>query len=120
MTSHDNIRLYSDLVTDSLTEFSYDADLAGITYSFLTHASGLYVSMNGYNDKVIVLVQHVLERVKQITVRPERLIVMKEEVGLTIHRLRITDMDPCRSRRRGRTSSLDSRISCQNITADIC
>lgn len=76
-------RLYSDLVTDSLTEFSYDADLAGITYSFLTHASGLYVSMNGYNDKVIVLVQHVLERVKQITVRPERLIVMKEEIKKT-------------------------------------
>lgn len=74
-------RLYSDVVNDSLTEFAYDADLAGLSYNFLQHTTGLFVSMNGYNDKMTVLVQHVLEKVKGLVVNPERLAVMKEQVG---------------------------------------
>ncbi|KAF9469217.1 Metalloenzyme, LuxS/M16 peptidase-like protein [Collybia nuda] len=73
-------RLYSDIVNDSLSEFSYDADLAGLTYNFLQHSGGLLVSMNGYNDKMVVLVQHVLEKIKALIVNPERLAVMKEQV----------------------------------------
>lgn len=76
--SHD--RLYSDIVNDSLTEFSYDADLAGLSYNFVQHTSGLFVSMNGYNDKMTVLVKHVLEKIKGLAVDPTRLAVMKEQV----------------------------------------
>jgi len=73
-------RLYSDIVNDALTEFSYDADLAGLSYHFVQHTTGLFVAMNGYNDKMSVLVQHVLEKLKGIIVNPERLAVMKEQV----------------------------------------
>ncbi|KAF8892443.1 Metalloenzyme, LuxS/M16 peptidase-like protein [Infundibulicybe gibba] len=72
-------RLYSDIVNDSLTEFSYDADLAGLSYNFLPHTTGLFVSMNGYNDKMVVLVTHVLERIKHLEINPQRLDVMKEQ-----------------------------------------
>ncbi|KAF8911060.1 Metalloenzyme, LuxS/M16 peptidase-like protein [Gymnopilus junonius] len=72
-------RLYSNLVNDSLTEFSYDADLAGLSYNFTPHTTGLFVSMNGYNDKMIVLVRHVLEKVKGLVIDPQRLAVIKEE-----------------------------------------
>ncbi|KAF9482803.1 insulin-degrading enzyme [Pholiota conissans] len=72
-------RLYSDVVNDSLTEFSYNADLAGLSYKFTPHAAGLYVSMNGYNDKMAVLVDHVLEKIKSVPIDPKRLDVVKEE-----------------------------------------
>lgn len=77
---NDPTSLYSDLVTDSLTEFSYDADLAGLSYSFVAHTSGLYVSMSGYNDKMSVLVKHILDKVKHIVLDPARLAVIKEQV----------------------------------------
>lgn len=42
---------------------------------------GLYVSMNGYNDKMPVLVRHVLEKVKGLAVDPQRLAVIKDQVS---------------------------------------
>lgn len=68
-------------MTDSLTEYSYDADLAGLTYNLLSHTTGLFVSMHGYNDKMEVLVRHVQEKLKGIVVRTDRLEIMKELVG---------------------------------------
>ncbi|KAJ3510226.1 hypothetical protein NLJ89_g4805 [Agrocybe chaxingu] len=72
-------RLYSEIVNDSLTEFSYDADLAGLSYNFSPHSTGLYVTMNGYNDKMAVLVSHVLEKVRALAIDPQRLAVVKEQ-----------------------------------------
>jgi insulysin len=67
-------------VNDSLTEYSYDADLAGLKYSFTPHTTGLYITMSGYNDKLSVLVRHVLEKAKGVVVNPKRLEVIKDEV----------------------------------------
>ncbi|KAJ8483108.1 hypothetical protein ONZ51_g4915 [Trametes cubensis] len=72
-------RLFADLVTDSLTEFAYDADLAGLSYYFGGHSLGLYMTLNGYNDKLHVLAKHVLERVRNLKVSPDRLEVMKDQ-----------------------------------------
>lgn len=74
--------MYSDLVEDSLTEYVYDADLAGLSYNFSSSSSGMYVQVQGYNDKLHVLLQHVLERIKTIQVKRDRVEVMKEQVGL--------------------------------------
>lgn len=74
------ISLFADLVTDSLTEFAYDADLAGLAYSFHPHNTGLIAAMNGYNDKISVLAQHVLDKIKTLVVDPRRLEVIKESV----------------------------------------
>ncbi|KAJ3740513.1 insulin-degrading enzyme [Lentinula detonsa] len=72
-------RLFTDLVTDSLEEFSYDASLAGLSYSCTSHTKGMYVTLQGYNDKMSVLVQHVLDKVKSLEVRPDRLRVIIEQ-----------------------------------------
>ncbi|CDO73578.1 hypothetical protein BN946_scf185014.g48 [Trametes cinnabarina] len=72
-------RLFADLVTDSLTEFAYDADLAGLSYYFGAHSLGLYVTLSGYNDKLHVLAKHVLERVRNHKVNIDRLEVMKDQ-----------------------------------------
>lgn len=76
------VRLFSDLVTDSLTEFAYDADLAGLTYNLSGQSLGLYVTLNGYNDKLHVLAKDVLERAKNLKVQPDRLAVMKDQVRI--------------------------------------
>ncbi|KAJ7074118.1 Metalloenzyme, LuxS/M16 peptidase-like protein [Mycena amicta] len=73
-------RLYADLVSDSLTEYSYDASLGMLEYRFLAHSGGCYLAINGYNDKMSVLVKHVLEKIKGIVVDPSRLEIMKEQV----------------------------------------
>ncbi|KII88123.1 hypothetical protein PLICRDRAFT_160956 [Plicaturopsis crispa FD-325 SS-3] len=73
-------RLFADLVNDALAEFSYDADLAGLRYSFANHTLGVWVSLSGYNDKMGVLARHVLEKVKHIVADPVRLEVMKEQI----------------------------------------
>jgi insulysin len=72
-------RLYSDIVNDSLSEFSYDASLAGLTYNFASHSLGVFVALGGYNDKLEVLMKDILLKVKGIVVNPERLKVMKEQ-----------------------------------------
>ncbi|KAJ7286255.1 Metalloenzyme, LuxS/M16 peptidase-like protein [Mycena rebaudengoi] len=72
-------RLYSDVVNDALTEFAYDASLGMLEYNFVPHTNGLYVAMNGFNDKMSVLVKHVLEKIKGIVVKDDRLAVMKEQ-----------------------------------------
>ncbi|TDL24920.1 insulin-degrading enzyme [Rickenella mellea] len=75
-------RLYTDLVNDALNEFAYDADLAGLRYGFGPYSMGMYVSLSGYNDKLHVLARDVLEKVKNLQVKPQRLAVMKEQAKL--------------------------------------
>jgi insulysin len=79
----DGFRLFADLVNDSLTEFSYDADLAGLSYNCAAVSTGLWVSLAGYNDKMGVLAKNVLEKVRGLVVDGERLRVMKEQVIIT-------------------------------------
>ncbi|CAL1705686.1 unnamed protein product [Somion occarium] len=73
-------RLFAELVTDSLTEYSYDADLAGLTYSFASHNLGVFVSLNGYNDKLHVLAKDIFEKARTLIVNPERLETKKQEL----------------------------------------
>ena len=69
-------------MTDSLTEYSYDADLAGLTYQFAAHNLGLFVTLSGYNDKLNVLAKVVFEKARNLTVSPERLHVVKSSVRM--------------------------------------
>jgi insulysin len=71
--------LYSDLVRDALNEFTYAAELAGLNYNFSPATHGLYTTMSGYNDKLATLTHHVLEKVKNLSIDPKRLEVMKEQ-----------------------------------------
>ncbi|KAH9928156.1 Metalloenzyme, LuxS/M16 peptidase-like protein [Fomitopsis serialis] len=73
------LRLFSDLVNDTLTEFAYDADLAGLSYNFSAQMLGVSVVLSGYNDKLHVLARDVFERVRNVQLRADRLEVMKDQ-----------------------------------------
>ena len=69
--------MYADLVKDALNEFAYDAELAGLTYDFAPDQLGIQISVGGYHDKIDVLIRHILEKAKNLVIRPDRLAVMK-------------------------------------------
>lgn len=68
-------------MTDALNEYAYDADLAGLTYSFEASSLGFYIAVTGYNDKLHVLLRDVLGKAKSLEVRADRLAVMIEKVN---------------------------------------
>ena len=63
-----------------MTEFAYDADLAGLSYHFSDTSTGLYVFTGGYNDNLATLIQVVMQKARELRARPDRLAVMKEQV----------------------------------------
>ena len=64
-----------------MTEFAYDADLAGLNYNFASHNLGIYCTLNGYNDKLDVLAKVVFDKARNLVITPERLHVVKASVG---------------------------------------
>ncbi|EIN07085.1 hypothetical protein PUNSTDRAFT_53482 [Punctularia strigosozonata HHB-11173 SS5] len=73
-------RLYTDLVKDSVNEFAYNAELAGLGYDIGSWSNGISISLFGYNDKLAVLGEHILERARHLPVKSDRLNVMKEQL----------------------------------------
>jgi insulysin len=73
-------RLFADLVNDSLQEFAYDAELAGLVFHSGSHHLGLMITLDGYNEKLPVLARRVLETVRNLQVLEDRLAVIKEKV----------------------------------------
>ena len=106
-------RLYTDLITESLTEFAYDAELAGLKYDCHSSTKGVYVVLRGYNDKMSVLAEKVLERVKNLKVDEERLKDVVERVSLLFSPPFPSSLIALcvffRTRKLGRTSLWDSR-----------
>lgn len=70
--------LYRDLVNDALVEYSYDADISGLVYEFSNHSTGLSVSVEGYNDKLHVLLEKVLAQIRDLEVREDRFKIIKD------------------------------------------
>ncbi|KAF9981491.1 Insulinase (Peptidase M16) [Modicella reniformis] len=56
--------LYVELIKDILTEQVYEAGLAGLSYSLHCTIVGFILSVEGYNDKVSLLVQKLVETMK--------------------------------------------------------
>ncbi|TFK91904.1 LuxS/MPP-like metallohydrolase [Polyporus arcularius HHB13444] len=73
-------RLFVNLVEDALAEVTYDADLAGLSYSLSNDDDGIVVSVGGYNDKLDVLLRTVLEKLRDLEVAADRLKVIAEKV----------------------------------------
>ena len=72
--------LYSYLVKDALDEYSYDAEIAGLDYMLGQHGGGMAIEVSGYNDKMPVLLEKVLTCMKELEVRPDRFLIMKERL----------------------------------------
>ena len=115
-------RLYTAIVTDALNEYSYDAELAGLVYSFEASSLGFCVSITGYNDKLHVLLRDVLARAKDVEVRADRLGVIIEkvnDVSSDTQLMRLDILCPLhRPNETGRTFSLVKLIN-YRITTDV-
>lgn len=77
-------RIVVNLVCDSLDEITYSASLAGLQYSLNYHFEGLSICVYGYQDKLPLLLQVVLEKIKNLQPRVDRLEVFKEKVRVSV------------------------------------
>ncbi|CAN4107220.1 unnamed protein product [Withania somnifera] len=66
------------LLKDYLNEYAYDAELAGLSYWISGHCSGFEVTVSGYNHKMRILLEKVIEKVTNFEVQPDRFSVIKE------------------------------------------
>lgn len=64
--------LFARLVSDELNTFAYPARLAGLSYNLRGDHSGLFLSLGGYDDKLEVLLDMVLDTMSNLDLTSER------------------------------------------------
>ena len=70
--------LFSMLFTDALTEYLYDAKLAGLVFDILQNEVGYTLQFFGYNHKMGCFIKRVLERLASYKIDPHRFAIQKE------------------------------------------
>ncbi|KAI7895156.1 Metalloenzyme, LuxS/M16 peptidase-like protein [Mucor mucedo] len=73
-------RLYTDLLKDSLNEYAYDAEVAGLCYNIENQLEGMLLAIGGYNDKLPVLLEKVIQKMRDFQVDPERFKLLKDQL----------------------------------------
>jgi len=72
--------LYLELVEDSLIEYSYNADIAGLYSSANSHGQGIDICTMGYSEKMAVLIEKILVAMRDLEIKQERFDVIKERM----------------------------------------
>jgi insulysin len=71
--------MFVDLVNDALVDFAYNAEVAGLRYDVVSAKGGIEICVCGYNHKLLVLVEKILDKIKSYTrVDSSRFNVLKE------------------------------------------
>lgn len=73
-------RLFTDLIQDSLVEYAYDAELAGLSYQFNQSGDAISIVVDGYNDKMGVLLEVVTKRMREYKVDEKRFEIVVDQV----------------------------------------
>ncbi|KAK4058930.1 metalloprotease [Microbotryomycetes sp. JL221] len=73
-------RFFIELVKDALVEYSYDAELAGLSYQLDTQADGILLTLDGYNDKLSVLGKVIVETIKNLEIKQDRFDVIQDQL----------------------------------------
>lgn len=68
------------LVNDSLAEFSYDAELTGLTYHLQSTTHGVEIYLSGYQDKQPVLLSRILEKFAVLNIDVTRFADVKDRL----------------------------------------
>ena len=71
--------LYARLVQDKLNALAYPALMAGLGYGISASPSGFVLSVSGYADKQLVLLNEVLQAFANLDIDPARFRVFKDE-----------------------------------------
>ncbi|KAF6824712.1 zinc protease [Colletotrichum musicola] len=74
-------RLFTDIVSDALETYLYNAKLAGLRCSVTRDARGLFLDLGGYNDKLAVLLEQVLITMSDLEIKDERFNIIKERLN---------------------------------------
>ncbi|KAI3984394.1 hypothetical protein MKX01_011348 [Papaver californicum] len=72
--------VFTRLLMDYLNEYAYDAQVAGLYYGINSTDTGFQVIVTGYNHKMRILVDKIIEQIQEFKVKPERFAVIKETV----------------------------------------
>ncbi|RPB03877.1 LuxS/MPP-like metallohydrolase [Choiromyces venosus 120613-1] len=72
------VDLYCRLVKDALNEYAYDAEIAGLEYNLWAHNIGLDLEISGYNDKMPVLLEKLLLKMRDLEITPDRFKAIKD------------------------------------------
>ncbi|XP_054168721.1 insulin-degrading enzyme-like [Oppia nitens] len=72
------IYMFTRLFRDSINEYSYAAECAGLFYSFSNTFTGLSVELGGYNDKLNILLIKILNKITDFKIDSKRFEVLKE------------------------------------------
>ena len=73
-------QLFKSLVEDSLMEYAYDAEVAGLEYAISLQDQGFDVTVSGYNDKMAVLLEKVLVSMRDLEIKDDRFDIVKERL----------------------------------------
>ncbi|RCI06352.1 Insulinase (Peptidase M16) [Rhizopus stolonifer] len=72
--------LYTALLSDSLTEFSYNAEVAGLNYYLTQEPEGIILFVGGFSHKLSLLLEKVVSRMKDLKLKQDRFDMIKDEV----------------------------------------
>ncbi|XVE95949.1 hypothetical protein REPUB_Repub02eG0179500 [Reevesia pubescens] len=72
--------LFARLLMDYLNEYAYYAQVAGLHYSISPTDGGFEVTLVGYNHKLRILLETVVNKIANFEVKPDRFSVIKEMV----------------------------------------
>lgn len=76
-----------------MNEYAYYSALAGLHYSVSSGASGIEISVDGYNDKLGILLKKVVERLKHLEIKPDRVEIHRNllrEALLNFYKVRLS------------------------------
>ncbi|XP_024189601.1 insulin-degrading enzyme-like 1, peroxisomal [Rosa chinensis] len=72
--------IFTDLLMDYLNDYAYYAEVAGLYYGINHTESGFQVTLVGYNHKLRILLETVVEKIASFKVKADRFSVIKEMV----------------------------------------
>lgn len=78
------VSIFVELFKDALNEYSYSAELAGLNYSLHKTNYGIEVSLQGYNEKLFVLMEKVFTKMVEFQVDESRFSIIKEKYSRTL------------------------------------
>ena len=73
-------RLLIDLIDRALSEYVYDAYIAGLSYELQTASGGITLSVEGYNQKLGLFLRGILEGIKGFKADPKDFNILKQDV----------------------------------------
>ncbi|WP_299788346.1 insulinase family protein [uncultured Shewanella sp.] len=73
-------RLYVEMLLDYLTEFTYQAEVAGLSYNIYPHQGGITLHLTGFTGKQEVLLALLIEKARERNFTQDRFTLIKRQI----------------------------------------